>query len=114
MLLPNGNLAIVDIRKLRDYCLNADSPRGSAKARVFSSALGLTSKNAHELRARLLERAASGDAAKGELDLYGQRYTIDFELETEMGRAEVRSGWIVLRGETAPRLTTCYVKKRKR
>src|SRR5436853_7876618 len=39
MLLPNGKRAIVDIRKLRDYCLNPDNPRGSGKARVFARAL---------------------------------------------------------------------------
>lgn len=114
MLLPNGKRAIVDIRKLRDYCLNPDNPRGSAKARVFASALGITAKDADKLRARLLEIAASDDAVVGELDLYGQRYTIDFEIETETRSAELRSSWIILRSETTPRLTTCYVKKRKR
>jgi len=114
MLLPNGKLAIVDIRKLRDYCLNPDNPRGSAKARVFASALGITAKDSEMLRARLSEVAASEHAAVGELDLYGQRYTIDFEMETERGRAGLRSGRIVLHGETAPRLTTCFVKKRRR
>ena len=114
MLLPNGKLAIVDIRKLRDYCLNPDNPRGSAKARVFASALGITAKDADRLRTKLLEIAASADAAVGELDLYGQRYTIDFEMENETRRAEVRSGWIVLRSEAVPRFTTCYVKKRKK
>jgi hypothetical protein len=114
MLLPNGKHAIVDIRKLRDYCLNQDNPRGNAKARVFASALGITAKDAANLRAKLLEIAASEEATIGELDLYGQRYTIDFDMRTEMGRAELRSGWIILRNETAPRLTTCYVKKRKR
>jgi hypothetical protein len=73
MLLPNGKLAIVDVRKLREYCLNPDNPRGSAKARVFASALGITAKDADKLRAELLEVASSEDAAVGELDLYGQR-----------------------------------------
>jgi hypothetical protein len=114
MLLPNGKRAIVDIRKLRDYCLNPDNPRGSAKARVFASALGITAKDADKLRAKLLEVAAFEDAAVGELDLYGQRYTIDFEMETETRRAEVRSGWIVLASETVPRFLTCYVTKRKK
>lgn len=113
MKLPNGDRAIVDIRKLRDYCLNPDNPRGSAKARVFASILGFTAKDAHTLRARLLEVAASADATLGEIDLYGQRYTIDFEMNTEMGRAELRSGWIILRSEDAPRLTTCYVRRGK-
>jgi hypothetical protein len=114
MLLPNGERAIVDIRKLRDYCLNPDSPRGSGKARVFLSALGLTVSDAPKLRERLLEAAHTEEAQLGELDMYGQRYMIDFEMKTEVGEAVVRSGWITLRDENVPRLTTCYVKKRKK
>ena len=93
MLLPNGKLAIVDIRKLRDYCLNPDSPRGSAKAQVFARALGITAKDADKLRARLLEIAQSEHATVGELDLYGQRYTIDFEMarKTELNYAAAGS-----------------------
>jgi hypothetical protein len=51
MLLPDGEHAIVDIRKLRDY--------------------------------------------------------------SEVGKAVVRSGWIILRDETAPRLTICFVRRKK-
>ncbi len=114
MLLPNGEHAIVDIKKLRDYCLNQDSPRGSRKARVFAAALGITAVDAPKLRERLLEVARTGEAQLGELDMYGQRYTIDFEMKTEVGNAVVRSGWIILRDETVPRLTTCYVRRKKR
>ena len=113
MRLPNGEQAIVDIRKLRDYCLNPNNPRGSNKARVFARALGITAKSADTLRLKLLEIAASEKAAIGELDNYGQRYTIDFEMATEVGTATVRSGWIILQSETIPRFTTCYVRKRK-
>jgi hypothetical protein len=113
MLLPNGESAIVDIRKLRDYCLKPDSPRGSRKARVFASALGITAVDAAKLREKLLGVARTGEAQPGELDMYGQRYMIDFEMETEIGKAVVRSGWIILRDENVPRLATCYVKKRK-
>ena len=74
----------------------------------------MTAADAPKLRAKLLEVARTGDAQRGELDLYGQRYTIDFEMDTAVGKAVVRSGWIVLHSKTAPRLTTCYVKKRKR
>ncbi|HYX72483.1 MAG TPA: hypothetical protein VE732_06915 [Nitrososphaera sp.] len=112
--MPNGERAIVEIRKLRDYCLNPDSPRGGGKARVFLSTLGLTAEDAPRLRKKLLEVARTEEAHLGELDMYGQRYTIDFEMETEVGKAVVRSGWIILREELAPRLTTCYVKKGKK
>jgi len=114
MLLPNGHLAIVDIRKLRDYCLNPDNSRGRNKARVFAAALGITAKNAPILREKLLKIARTEEAQLGEFDTYGQRYTINFAMETKTGKAMVCSGWIILHDETAPRLTTCYVKKGKR
>jgi hypothetical protein len=114
MLLPNGKHAIVDLKKLRDYCLNPDSARGRHKARVFATVLGITAADATKLRTKLLEIARTGDAQIGELDLYGQRYTIDFEMEMATGKATIRSGWIVLHGKPVPRLTTCYIKKRKR
>ena len=114
MRLPNGARAIVDIRKLCDYCLNLDSPRGRHKARVFAAALGLTAQDAPKLRTKLLEVARTGEAERGELDVYGQRYTMDFVMVTRIGKATVRSGWIVIRGKKAPRMTTCYVKQRKR
>ena len=109
MLLPNGENAIVDISKLRDYCLNSDSPRGSHKARVFAAALGITADDAESLRATLLDAACTNEVTVSELDLHGQRYTMDVEVTTEVGTASVRSGWILLHCEAAPRLTTCYV-----
>jgi hypothetical protein len=33
--LPHGDEAILDIRKIQDYCLNPSHPRGRHKARVF-------------------------------------------------------------------------------
>ena len=114
MRLPRGERAIVDLRKLRDYCLNSDSPRGRHKARVFAAVLGITATEASQLRVKLLEAARTAEAQRGELDLYGQRYTVDFELETQIGKATVRSGWIILHGKIMPWLTTCYIKRRKR
>ncbi|MGI8493942.1 MAG: DUF6883 domain-containing protein [Pyrinomonadaceae bacterium] len=115
MRLPNGENAIVDIRKLTQYCLHVDNPRGSHKARVFAGTLGITIEAAAELREKLLEIASTtDDAVSGETDVYGQRYTVDFQLTTTVGTAPVRSGWITLRDENIPRLTTCYVLKRRR
>ena len=53
MKLPNGDRAIVDIRKLRAYCLNLHHARGRNKARVFAS-VGIRETDAEELRAALL------------------------------------------------------------
>ena len=106
--LPNSGDAVVDVRKLRDYCLSPRHPRGRHKARVFVSALGLTANDAEELRAALLSAALSEEAVPAENDEYGERYMLDFEMETEVGEATVRSSWIVRRGEGFPRLTSCW------
>lgn len=44
--LPDGARAIVEIEKLRDYCLDPLHPRGGHKARVFQSALSLVQNDA--------------------------------------------------------------------
>ena len=107
--LPNAENAVVEVRKLRDYCLSPEHPRGKHKARVFASALGLTADDAEELHEALLSAALSEEATPAEEDEYGQRYMLDFEMETEAGSATVRSGWIVRRAEDFPRLTSCFV-----
>ena len=109
MKLPGGERAIVDIAKLRDYCLNDQHPRGRHKARVFASALGLTVADADVLRQALLGAAREGQALESDRDDYGQRYVVDLEMSGPGGRASVRSCWIILHGEDFPRLTSCYV-----
>jgi len=107
--LPNPENAVVETRKLRDYCLSPEHPRGRHKARVFASALGLTADDSQELRQALLAAALSEKALPAEEDEYGQRYMLDFEMSTEMGSAVVRSGWMVRSGEDFPRFTSCWV-----
>lgn len=109
MKLPNGDNAVVDIVKLRDYCLNLSHPRGRHKARVFASLFGLTAQHASDLRIALLGAARDGEAVPAEVDEYGRRFTVDFELVFCGRRARVRSAWIVRTGEECPRLTSCYV-----
>ena len=109
MKLPGGDNAIVDIAKLRDYCLDPQHPRGRHKARVFAATLGLAQTDAEFLREALLRAAREADARVGESDEYGDRCTVDFELNRGTRRAVVRSAWVVLRDETAPGLTSCFV-----
>jgi hypothetical protein len=107
--LPSGDRAIVDIAKLRDYCLNPSHPRGRHKARVFASTLGLTAADAEFVRGKLLRAAREGSAARGDTDEHGERYTVDFRLERGGLQAVVRSAWIVGKGDGVPRLTSCFV-----
>jgi hypothetical protein len=110
MKVRDGETAIVDVAKLRLYCLDPWHPRGWPKARHFASALGFTAQDAEELRSRLLEAVRrSEDAEVEERDDFGQRYHLDVEMTGPKGTATVRSRWIVRTGESAPRLSTCYV-----
>ena len=84
MITPNADRAVVDIRKLRDYCLDPEHDEGKHKARLFK------------------------DAKLGRRDGYGQRYVVDFVLEWRGKRAMVRSAWIIEHNADTPKLTSCY------
>lgn len=78
MKLPNADQAVGDMRKLRDYCLNADHPRGRHKARVFKSALEWTVDEVENVRRKLLDAVLHTDASFLGADDYRKRYAIDF------------------------------------
>jgi hypothetical protein len=109
MKIPNNENAVVDIAKIRDYCLNPDHSIGKHKAQVFKSALNLTVEDASMLRDTLLKGVLQAEAIIGEQDEYGQRYTVDILVTVGDKQAEVRSGWIIRADEDFPRLTTCFV-----
>ena len=110
MNLPYANHVIIDNEKIKGYCLNPEHPRGKHKARVFKDSLGLTSKNTESLIAKIRNGISKAECKKGVLDEYGQRYTVDIEIENNFKKAVIRTSWIIKRNETRPRLTTCYVK----
>ncbi|MCI0447398.1 hypothetical protein L0152_29830 [bacterium] len=108
MKIPNAEHAVIDIRKLRDYCLNPAHDEGKHKARLFIAAFGMTSGDAEDLRGELLKAVKTEDAKLGRRDEFGQRYVVDFMLKWKNRRAMVRSGWIIEHGSTSPKLTTCF------
>jgi hypothetical protein len=109
MKLPNGDQAIVDPRKIIEYCLSADHDDGKHKAGLFHILLGITLEHADLLIDSLRQAARTGDTVAGRNDAYGQRYTVDFEFTGPAGEATIRSAWIIRLGETVPRLVTCYI-----
>lgn len=109
MKLPNAERAFVDVRKLRDYCLDASHPRGQHKARLFKSALGWTREQAEQVRHRLLEAVLQEDVGFLGADDYGQRYALDFPVQGLGGMVTVRSLWMIRLGEDFPRFISCYV-----
>ena len=108
MKVPDAEHAVVDIRKVRDYCLNSTHEHGKHKARLFVAALGMTADDAQELRNVLLEAVRTHDAQLGRRDAYGQRYVVDFMLVWRGKQAMIRSAWIVEHDSDTPRLTSCY------
>jgi len=109
MPIPNAGRAVVNIEKLRNYCLSVSHPRGRHKARIFASALGLAADDAETLRQALLFAVRTYEAKLAEMDEYGQRYVLDFPMSHFDKRATVRSSWIICKGEDFPRLISCYV-----
>lgn len=107
--LPNADQALVDIVKLRDYCLSNEHPEGRHKARVFLSALGMGSADAEKLQAILLSAAKQNEALATTLDEYGQRYVVDATVQQGGREAVIRSSWMIRKGENFPRLTSCFV-----
>jgi hypothetical protein len=109
MTIPHADRAVVDIRKLRDYCLNPLHDEGKHRARVFAAALGMTGADAARWRDILLQAVTTHDADVGYRDAYGQRYVVDCLLEWRGRQAMIRSGWILEHGSDSPRLTSCSV-----
>ncbi len=108
MKIPNAARAFVDIRKLRDYCLNPLHDEGKHKARLFSAALGMTADDANDLCEALLQAVKTHEAQLGRRDEFGQRFTVDFMFEWQGKRTMIRSGWIIEDDSDVLKLTTCY------
>jgi hypothetical protein len=98
--LPSAERAVVDIEKLRNYCLSPEHRRGCHKARVFKASLGWTQDHAEDLRKALLAAALNHDAMPLENDEYGMRYMVDFMANGPSGQAMVRSSWTSVEGKT--------------
>jgi hypothetical protein len=107
--LPNFQSAIIELAKLRDYCLSTEHPRGRHKARVFREVLGLSAGDAEWLRDKLLDGIQNHPAEMQEADSFGSRWRADLPLTRQDKSVVVRTGWIIKTGEQYPRLITCWV-----
>jgi len=109
MKLPNPEMTLIDDNKLIGYSLNINHSDGQHKARVFKSALNLTIDNVEELKIALFNAVKKYEAIPDKINLYGQKYIIDFPLTREGKTAIIHSVWIVRNDENFPRLVTCYL-----
>lgn len=98
--------AIIPADKLRDYLLSSSHPDGRGKAEYLGR-LGYSQEACGKLDADLREQVLSREAQPGRPSPYGQKYEILGPLTGPSGNtAWVRTIWIVLTGETVPRLVT--------
>ena len=109
MLLPNAEKAVVEIEKLRDYCLNPNHERGAHKARVFRAALGISIDDAEWLKQQVLQNVQATDAQEKPASIFGSKFVVDMIIDRDGLSAKVRTSWIVELGTDYPRLTSCYV-----
>ena len=106
--LPNCDRAILDIRKIEDYCLNPAHPRGRHKARLFRECLGITRSDSAWLRDVLMDAVRFNDAVEVATDAFGKRWRVDAPVSRHGNRIVIRTVWIVRTGEDAPRFVTCW------
>jgi hypothetical protein len=109
MKLPNVHKAIVDISKLRDYCLSNIHPTGKHKAVVFESSIGITTNEAESFKSFILAEIKNYDAIELFEDKFGKRFYVDIIYRTIAKDNTIRTSWIIKTHEEAPRLTSCYI-----
>jgi len=63
----------IDIRKLKEYCLNPNHPVGKHKARVFLSQLGIERSDAQWLKEKIMEKMKDIEIEWAYEDQYGKR-----------------------------------------
>jgi hypothetical protein len=100
---PNWIEAVLDIRKIEDYCLSPSHPRGRHKARVFREALDLQRSDAGWLR----EPRAPAELVT--MDAWGTHWRLDAAIRRQGKSVVVRTIWIVRTGEIAPTFVACWV-----
>lgn len=96
------------IEKLSTYALNFSHSDGQHKARLFQAKLGIHLNNQEPLIAAIFEAINTQSVSYSTTSPYGDKYVIDFIMETEVGKSKIRSAWIIPFEENYPRLTSIY------
>ena len=108
MNIPNGEHAVVEPEKVRDYLLNVGHPDGFGKAEFFTS-VGFQREVWQVLADALRQVARDSSVTKSMTSSHGQKYIVDGGLDTPKGQTVmVRTIWIIEPGEENPRLVTAY------
>ena len=111
MRLPNAENAVVDDRKIIEYLLSPQHPRGAAKAEFFRR-FGFSLAQWTVFRDALIAHARDHDVSRRQLTPFGEAIEVNGRLKSPDGRNPwVRVVWFVRTGETVPRLATAIPSK---
>ena len=109
--LPNPELAVIPIEKLRDYVLSPNHPRGEHKATVFKTILGIERQHASVLAEIIRSTLDRALAQKKEANEFGEQWATYHEIIGLNGRAAIVTvAWMFKRGAPdTPVLISSYV-----
>ena len=108
MKLPDGENALVPIRKVEKYLLSEAHAIGRTKARFFQS-VGYQPEEASVLAADLASIARNEQVFDIVETRHGTKYVVDGDLKTPSGSSvRIRTVWIVEARPDRPRLVTAY------
>lgn len=106
--LPNSGCALVEVKKVVDYLLNADHPDGRSKAKFFT-ARGFSVGNVAVMQAALRTQGQENLVTKITSHPWGARYQVDCHCPTPDGvNPCIRTVWEVETPEACPRLITAH------
>lgn len=99
----------IDRRKISEYAMNPDHPRGQHKLEVINSATGLTAKDTDLIETQIRDGVKNGTPVAGKDDQYGRRWSVDVPVTGPAGTMTVRTAWIIEPGSDQPRLVTISI-----
>ena|SRR3972149_3549119 len=112
--LPNYGKAFIDPVKIRDYILSSLHPVGRFKAALFKM-MGYTPEDWELFAEDIRKYHLPLDAEPIEKTKYGQKYIITGAITGPNGKIVIlRSIWIIMEGEEAPRFITIYPEGEKK
>jgi hypothetical protein len=112
-ILPRADKAVIPIEKLTEYSLNPI--KNKDKAIAFKEALGYDLRNLNALIDNLRQGLYRFPVEYKGNNGYGEVYSVLMELIGPNGKtANVMTSWLDDKGTGEIRLTSIYVKKRKR
>jgi len=111
-VFPNFENAVIPIEKFTMYSLNAE--REFSKATAFEMALGYTIENADKLMENIRHSISDFVAMPKGHNGHGETFEcVMCLMGLNRKQANVLTSWIIEDGTDFPRLTNCYITKKK-